>query len=1078
MRSLKSGCTILILCAISTLSRADVTGGVHGVVKDTTGTPVAGLEITAINNGTAAAFHGKSDQVGDYTFDELPVGKYELKVEANGFKKFLAEGLLVRVNETLRLDIVLEVGSVQQTVTVSGAAETVDTQSITLKTVVDQQRIEDLPLNGRNPTQLMQLVAGVQPDQLNANVTSQATYPGVMPVSVDGGRDNTTNYILDGAENNDHYSNAPNPMPNPDALQEFSVQTNTFSAEFGRNVGGIVNAVTRSGTNTLHGAAFEYIRNYALNAANFFAPLTPNGSKQLDGLKRNQFGATLGGPVWLPKMYDGRDRTFFFFSYQGTRTLQTPSTVEQQVLTVPERSGDFSDLGSPIIDPNTGTPYPNNVIPSTDLSPVALALLKTGIPVPAAGQNTISYTYPNNLNDDQYLVRLDQHISDSNRFMARYFTSHATQPGYLAPGDYFSSVAGSLWRNTTVVGSDTQTFSASLVNTALFSFNRTSNTNSPSYPTSWTSFGVDMYVLPTTPEIYVCADGYFCIETGNPTTFFRQEYQFQDTVRWAKGKHQISFGGEYGRGLGDDNDTYEANGFFDFNSAAPFTGNALADFMIGKFNSFTQAGVQYKNTRFNIFDLFGDDSIRVTPRLTIDVGVRWDPFFPYTDLRGRLSTYVPGTQSTRFVNAPPGLLFPGDPGEPPGGYNRVWNNVGPRVGVAWDVFGDGRTALRGGYGLYFDRPNTISTNNGASQQPFAPAVTINGNGQNSFAEPYAGSTNPFPSSLVPSTSVPFLLPDVVPSAYTRSMRNAQLQSWNLTLERQLPEQFVLRIAYAGSKGMHLVNLLEGNAAVYAPGATTETTDQRRPLYPNYGSLTLNEPNATSNYNALQVNAERRFVKGLTILANYTFAKSIDTSSLNKETGQTVTDPTDINFDRGLSDFNHAHVFNLSGIWALPVKFNQRLAQTLVGGWQLSGLVTIRSGQPFDLYSNEDNSLSGIGLDRPDIVGKPFILGSRSKLARLREWLNPAAFAQNAPGTFGTVGRNAFVGPSFTSTDLSLSKNFQVNERFGVQFRAEAYNTFNHTNLYNPNGNLLSTTFLAINQAFDPRILQFALRLRW
>jgi len=498
--------------------------------------------------------------------------------------------------------------------------------------------------------------------------------------------------------------------------------------------------------------------------------------------------------------------------------------------------------------------------------------------------------------------------------------------------------------------------------------------------------------------------------------------------------------------------------------------------MIGKFYNLEQGLGEYKNTRFNIFSMFAQDSFRITPRLTLDLGLRWDPFFPYTDVLGKLATYHPGAQSTRYPNAPAGILYAGDPGIPPGVFNRRWSNLGPRVGFAWDVFGNGTTAVRGGYGVYYDRPNTISTNAQADQQPFGTVVNVNGSPSNSLTNPYAGSTNPFPASRTPPKDVAFVLPDVAYMA-TTGMRNAQLQSWNLTLERQLPGQLVVRAAYAGSKGTHLASLREGNAGVYIPGSTLGT-DARRPLYPNFGQMTLVEPGDNSNYNALQLNVERRFAKGYTILANYTFAKSIDTSSYNKQTGQTVTDPYNRGFDRGVSDFNHTHVFNLSGLWDLPIKPANRLANSLIGGWQFSGIVSIRSGEPIGLFSDVDNSGAGIGSDRPDLIGNPYLSGSRSRGAQVAEWLNTAAFAENTPGTFGNVGRNRFAGPGYASTDLALQKDFRIVERFAVQFRAEAFNAFNRPNLMNPTGDLLSGNFMVINSAFDPRILQFALRLKW
>src|SRR5690349_6494254 len=328
----------LVLIAAAVVCPAqDVSGTLTGIVKDPTGAVIPNALVQATNTGTQARFESTTDGSGAYSLRSIPIGVYQLTVSSQGFKRYEATSIRLQVNEVLRLDVTLDVGAATEAVTVTGQAVVVDTSTQTLKTVIDQKRIEDLPLNGRNPTQLMRLVAGVVADP-RADVTSSTTYPGVTPVSVNGTRSNATNYVLDGAQNNDHYSNAPNPMPNPDALQEFSVQVNNFSAEFGRQGGGVVNAVTKSGTNEIHGSAFEFVRNNALNAANFFAPIV-NGKKRDDGLKRNQFGATLGGPVWLPKLYDGHNKTFFFFSYQGTLERRAPIANSIVVPTAAQRSG-------------------------------------------------------------------------------------------------------------------------------------------------------------------------------------------------------------------------------------------------------------------------------------------------------------------------------------------------------------------------------------------------------------------------------------------------------------------------------------------------------------------------------------------------------------------------------------------------------------------------------------------------------------------------------------------------------------------------------------------------------------------
>lgn len=1062
----------LFLCF--SMNAADTTGVVSGVVKDSSGAVAVNVNVTLVNTGTNASLASMTDTEGAYFFRNLPVGEYALTVQQPGFKKYVSKGIRVQVNETARVDVDLQVGDIDQIIDVSGQVEFVNTTSIALRTVVDQQRIESLPLNGRNPVQLMQLVAGVTPDSENANVTSDTTYPGVTPVSVNGGRTNTTNYILDGGQNNDHYSNAPNPMPNPDALQEFSVQTNSFSAEFGRQAGGIVNAVTRSGTNDVHGSAFWYVRNNALNAVNFFAPALPGGGKQDDGLKRNQFGATVGGPVFIPKLYNGRNKTFFLYSFQGTRTRVAPSVVQQLVPTAAQRAGDFSSSSIALNNPAGGV-FPNNKIPANLLSPISQQMLSF-VPQPAGGANTISYAIPSIFNENQNLIKIDHNFSDRNRFSGRFWDSKASQPAFLSPTNFLTATPGHIWENTSVVGNDSHTFTPNVINTAYFSFNRMNNANNPITPKSYNDIGIKLYT-PDIKQWYVDVNGYFTLNTNDTNTFFRQEISYSDTVRWQKGHHSISFGGEYGHGAGDTKNNFRGNGHFTFSGDSPFTGDSLADFLIGKFGGFEQGIGEYKNTRFNIISAFVQDSFRATSRLTLDLGMRWEPFLPYTDINGKLTGWRPGQQSTRYPNAPRGVLYPGDPGLPDGGYSASWKNLGPRAGFALDVFGDGSTAVRGGYGIFYDRPNTISTNSAANQAPFGTVVTLNGNTTNSFADPYAGAVNPFPSPLNPPGTVRFTGP-MVAFSYAGNMRNAYIQSYNLTVERRLIKDILLRLAYAGSKGTDLVDIREINPAIYAPGATTSTTDRRRALYPSFGQLSLVEPGSTSQYNALQATLEKRFSSGFSFLANYTWAKSIDTGSFAKQTGQTVMNPNNLRQDKGVSDFDRRQVFVLSGLWDLPIHPKQRFANFLIGGWNLTGIVTARSGFPLAIASGVDNARTGTGRQRPDLIGNPQFSGDRSRNDQVTAWLNPAAFAPNALGTFGTLGRNALFGPGYSSSDVGLHKAFPIRENVKVEFRFEAFNALNQVNLQSPNLKRSSGNFMRITSANDPRILQLALRLAW
>ncbi len=1058
---------LLLVSALvaASLAAQNVTANITGVVKDGTGAVIPSATVKAANTGTQAVFQSVTDVTGAYTIRTVPVGVYTIRVEASGFQAFEARDVRLQVNENARIDATLSVAGTVETVTVASNVVSVDTTSATLRTVVDQRRIENLPLNGRNPTQLMRLVNGVVADP-RADVTSGTTYPGTTPVSVNGGRANATNYVLDGAQNNDPYSNAPSPFPNPDALQEFSVQTNNFSAEFGRQSGGLVNAVTKSGTNVLHGSAFEFVRNQSLNARNFFAGK--------DGLKRNQFGGTIGGPVMLPK-YDGRDKSFFFFSYQGTLIRRVPSEVLRIVPTSLQRQGNFSQLGRNLLDPNNNRqPYPGNVIPAAQINPVSRFIIDNAI-ADGGASGRITTVTPNNTDDHQVMVRGDHSFSDRNRLTGRYYKSWAEAPAFLDPKNVLAQTSGGNWYNESVSITDTYTVTPSIVNQFLFGMNRTDGKFVPPQPErSLASLGLRYYNDPIIKWDIDLA-GYFRINTGDTNSFPRREFQVLDTLRWTRGKHNMTMGGEYGWGLNDIVNNFRANGAWSFSNAAPFTGDSLGDFLIGRFNSLTQGIGEYKNTRFQRIGLFFQDSMKVSRRLTVDAGVRWEPFFPFSDELDKIAAWRPGEQSTRYRNAPRGVIYAGDPNVSRGTVPTAWGRFGPRLGFAWDVFGDGKTAVRGAYGVFFDSFNSIATNSQANQAPFGTVVTVFGSLQNSFTDPWSGTTNPFPGTKNPPADAVF------PQFTTQFLnagdfRNPYVQSWNFTIEREIPAGFIVRSAYAGSKGTRLMVLRELNAAVYAPGVTTATTNQRRPFAPALGSSTIVEPVGNSTYHAFQLTAERRFRAGLTLLANYQFSKSIDDTSANKGTGQVRTNPNNQAFDKALSDFNRPNTFTFSGLWELPVKFSDAKARFFLGGWNLNSIMTLYSGQPVTVGSGVDNARTGTGGQRADLVGDPFLGGDRNRQAIIFEYLRRTAFAPNALGTFGSLGRNTYYGPGIANVDLGLAKDFRANERFVTTFRFEMFNAFNRVNLGNPTTAQNNANFMRITSAGDPRILQLALRL--
>jgi hypothetical protein len=1053
----------LLLAVALPASGQTTTGGITGVVRDAGGGVLPGVTVTATHEATNAVTTAVTNEVGIYVLRGLPVGRYLVVAEMTGFQGAKNTDVVVRVNEDVRLDVALSVGAVTDTVTVSGMASTVDTTTGTLKTIVDQERIENLPLNGRNATQLMTLVAGVLPDR--TDLTSGATYPGTQPVSSSGARGNTTNYVLDGGSNNDHYTNGPNPMPNPDALQEFSVQTNSFSAEYGRNVGAIVNAVTRAGTNQFHGLGFGYFRHYKFNANNFFNPGID------DGLKRSQYGGTFGGPLV-------RNRTFFFGSYQGTNQRRKPTTRSGLVPSAAMRRGDFSAISRPLRNPFTGELFPNNQIPTSLFSPAAVKIANDWLPLPNPvgndNQLTLRFAQPQDDDDQQWLGRADHTFTDKHRMYGRFWVSRASTPAVLLDGNILSSAFGRTWQNTVGSINDTYIISPSVLNNLVVTFNRTNNTNFQIYPPDYSTLGINAY-NDKTPQWFFNVAGYFGINSGDTNTFLRNEIQLVDTVRLTKGRHELATGIDYSYGQGDTVNNFRANGRFSFSNAAGYTGDALADFYLGRFSTFEQAIGEYKNTRMHFLATFIQDTYRVNRQLTLNLGLRWDPFFPYTDVNNRLACYRPGEKSQVFANAPVGVVYPGDAACPKGGYDASWAELGPRVGLAYDPAGDGKSSIRAGYGMFYDRPNTIATNSPANQAPFGTLVSFPGDSVNSVTNPYAGRVNPFPADPfnVPR-DVQFFLPNAAFS-YDPNLKNGRLQSWNVTLEREIMPSYLVRAAYAGSWGDRLAIGRELNPAIYAAGATTATTNQRRALFPAFSTITMMESTGRSEYHSLQLTLDKRMSKGFSVLSSYTLSKTLDHASEAKQTGTTQTNPFDLDFDWGYANSDRRHRLVTSFLWQVPGTFSNGLADAVLGKWSLTGILALQSGNGITVTSGVDNARTGTGGQRADVNGDPELPADRATSEKILQWFNTSVYTANALGTFGNAGRNTLRGPGSRNVDLGLHKTFATGNGTRVQVRVEAFNAFNWVNLGNPNTSQNSANFGRITAAGSPRVMQGALR---
>lgn len=1053
----------LLLVFCSALWAADPTGTIAGNVSDPSGASVAGAKVTATNINTGFTRDTTTGSSGSYVFPLLPVGSYSVTVEAAGFRRFEQRGVEVKTDQSSTVPVSLEIGSASQSVTVEANAEMVQTQSGALSQVVGQQKIVELPLNGRNAATLILLTPGTS-DTTAGNFsgcqdTIQSTsYPGAQSVSANGARTDMVNYNLDGGSNQDPYTNVNNPFPNPDALEEFSVQTNSFSAEYGRGSGAIVNAVTKSGTNEFHGSAFEFIRNGDLNARNFFAA-------SADQLKRNQFGGSIGGPIL-------RNKLFFFGSYQGTQTRNVSEGNSATVPSVAERTGDFSEISRQLVNPFTGDPFVNNQIPSSDFAPATVKLLSL-IPEPNAPGNLAYYSLPDKEHENQFLTRADYDLT-KNRIYGRYFYSRYGVDAVVGSQNILTSTRGrDLFDQGAAVG-DTYSFTPNVLNSFIFSYNRNNGTITSGAPFSWTSLGIPVSST-TPPELQLTVSGYFTVSSGHPTQANRHDYHYSDSLHWVHGAHEIAIGGDFLREHIELINTYRQNAQFTFRSTN-FSGDPMADFFVGYAGRFIQGGGEFAEREANLGALFFQDNYRVRRDLVLNLGLRWDPFVPYSDSLGRTECFQPGVQSQKFSNAPTGYLFAGDPGCPAGGFKSSWLQLAPRFGFAYNVGGKGRTTIRGGWGSFNQPPFVEAFNNMVDSAPWSPQYQFIGT---PFMNPYKGGPNPFPSQyapLVPPQDVAFANPLSLAVSYQPNWKPSNVMNWNLTVEQQLTNNIVLRVGYVASKGTHLAYNTDVNAPLPSPDATADNEDDRRP-YQQFQQITQDQSAANSSYNSLQVQVDKRFTHGVTVSANYTWGRSIDEVSYQTDLcGINIINPYDIRAYRGVSDFNVPQRFVLNYLWALPSP-KQGVERALFGGWETSAILNWQSGFPLNIKSGSDYSYSlpEVGNDQAQVVAPPeYTHGSKD--AKLAQWFTTSAFGEPAPNTFGNAGRNILIGPGTFNIDFSAHKVFALGERLKLQFRAEFFNFLNHAQFNNPDTTWSDSNFGQITSARDPRIIQGALKL--
>ena len=1087
MRTLRAPAIAILFCI---LAHSQGLSTINGTVSDPSGAVIPGAKVTATEVETTLTRDTVSSPDGLYVISGLRPTQYSLSVTAPGFRPMTQTGIRLEANDTLTIQLRLEVGPTSEAVNVEANAVQVDTTSSTIRQVVDSARMVELPLNGRNAAQLTALVAGaVNAPSNNADQGTTKTFPGAVTVSVNGGRQNNIAFNLDGVHSEDIFSNVNQPLPMPDALQEFSFQTSNFSAEYGQNSSGVVNVVTKSGTNAFHGNVFEFVRNAQFNARNFFA------SKR-DQLKRNQFGGTFGGPII-------KDRLFFFGGYQATRIRNTRSDLSAFVPTPAELNGDFSaylnasDPGNPlrrqvlIKDPVSGQPFPNNQIPVSRFEPASLAMLKY-LPASSSANGFAIYSAPVIQDFNEFIIRTDYSISANDRINFRFNKSYYSQPGIFANNNLltYADYTPDSSYNTAI--QETHVVSPTILNDFRFGVTREiTSRHPPQGVPNVTDFGVkNIYQTPNKAIESFGVSGFFSFGAFADSVFARTTFDWYDTLRWVKGRHTISLGGAFERARFNHNNHLFQNGTFSF--TGDITGVAISDFLLGRLRTFTQGWGSFQRDRNILFSTFIQDTFKASSRLTLNYGVRWEPSMPWRDLYNQAEAFDPtlyanGVRSKVYTNAYPGEIFTGDPGFPLDGRSTSWNNVAPRLGFAYDVAGDGKTSIRGGGGVFYNsRVPAFSNDAQVQTSPFSPTVSLT-NPAGSFSNPYQGVNNPFPLTFpVPHD---FIFPTPV-RVYSWDASHYKLQTptvynWNLTVERQLWPNWLARVAYVGSRTNHLIENIQLNPATYIPGSPL-STDARRPFKP-YTSIIQASGSGNSSYHSLQLSLDKRLSKGFTILANYTWSKSID----NIPFGADVTSPI-LNagltmspyipgfkkIDIGPSDFDFAHTFVASYVWQLPeLAQSSHLVRNVLGGWEVTGITTAQTGAPLTLFAGTDRSQTGIGYDHADYLGgKAYTSGPCANQAPCVTYLATSSFAAPALGTYGNLAKGALRGPGSFNTDLGAFKKFSIQERLTIQFRAEFFNVFNRVNFNNPGTTVSAGSFGNLLSARDPRIGQLALKV--
>ncbi|MBV8858001.1 MAG: carboxypeptidase regulatory-like domain-containing protein [Acidobacteria bacterium] len=1078
---------LFVMLAVPLTAVAQVTTAtIVGTVTDPSGSNVPGAQVTARNVDTGLTRTVTSGEEGGYRIEFLPVGKYDIEVSFSGFKRALVSGVVLQVNDTARVDAQLSVGEVSETVTVSESMQPeVNTSTPEIGRTIQAAEINSLPLVERNVYTLLDLTPGVQSNNNGVAAASTGTSSLILGFPeqrtlINGGVDGGTgsvNYYLDGGINMTDLRNTGNILPNPDAIQEFRVQTNSYNAEYGRFASGVINVLTKSGTNQFHGSAFEYVRNDIFNANDWGSQLAKAP------FHRNQFGANIGGPI-------RHDKTFFFFSYSGLRQTTSSFLNGAVVPTALERAGDFSASATKPTDPATGKTFVCNgvtgVICPGRIDPVALKIINQFIPLSNVAGSKWQGNIPSPFNTNEFLTKIDHQLNAAHRLTFSYFETAGTNTVKAGGGNLPWGSQQFNWRQHNVNASDVWIVSPNRINQlwATYTRNFGGRLNLPATSLGDLGSAFTIQGTPSLPQITV--SGFFTLTNsiGGPTagTNF---YSLRDVFSWVKGRHALKLGGEVSLNKDIQQTLLNNYGVFTFNNSV--TKNALADFLLGIPSAVSQDApvTGYTNSWFTA--LFAQDDFRVHPRVTLNLGLRWDVQTPPTDPQNRVVNYVPGQKSTVNPSAPAGALFFGDPGVERGGIPVSYSHFSPRLGFAWDVFGDGKTSLRGAVGLFYGSLSGNEWNTMTNFQPFSTRLTFSNinpktdaNGVPlgaSLSNPYRAFVggNPFPYRGQFTTGGG-LFPVASDFKWPHSIQ------MNLSVQRQLTRTLTVGAAYVGTRSSNLPFARDVNYPVLTPTATAAGANvlARRPN-PAFGAVLLLQSDQTASYDAMQLTSNMRMSRHVSFNAFYTYSKTLDSAQLQNNTTQGGAENfSKLFLDKGRADTDQRHVFAMSMNYQPDYFKRGSVAAMFFNGWSIAPILKLRSGLPFTVTNgNVDANLDGNTNDRAQLIGDPHINNPTAQM-----WFNTAAFVQNKVVTGvavdGNAPRNLLDGPGYRNVDLAISRDFRLGERFKLRFRGEATNVFNMVSLGQPGASVpsgaTSATFGVITSASPMRKLQFGVRL--